>query len=158
LRLGIWPGQPDRTARRAGRSRSVAVLHGAAHPQEVPGEATRQVEEMEVGNLARQAPDLAGEGREHRASQRGLGIDEAIERVAPEDERFDGPDGDRRGRARSTIEQRELTEEPAPSDGREDHGFGALLRRQDDLDLTRSHNEQGIAWVLDVEEDLATAE
>ena len=83
--LGL-PGSGPRR-RRSPRRRPSAAGGGRGDPQ---------VEEVEVGDLPGQAPDLAGERGEHRASQGGLGIDEAIERVTSQDQRFDGPDGDRR--------------------------------------------------------------
>ena len=132
-------------------------VRDATHPQEVAGEAARQVEEVEVGDLAGQAPDLAAERGEHRAAQGGLGVDEAIERVTAEDQRFDGPNGDRGGGARAAVEQRQLPEEAAATDGRQDDGFGAFLRGQDDLDLPARDHEQRVARILEVEHDLAAA-
>ena len=110
---------------------------------------------MEVVDLAGQPPDLARERGEHRSAQRGLGVDEAMERVATEDERFDGPDRDRRRGARAAVEQRQLAEEAAPTDGRQDDGFGAFVGRQDDLDLAARDHEQRVARIVEMEDHLA---
>ena len=113
---------------------------------------------MEVGDLAREPPDLPRQRREHRPAQRGLGVDQAVERVAPEHKSFGRPDRDRGRGPRPAVEQGELPEEPASPQGREDDRLRSLLGRQHDLDLSAGDDEQRVTGVLDVEDDLAAAE
>ena len=52
-----------------------------------------QVEEVQVLDLGRQPPDLAGKRREQRPPQGRLGIDEAVEGVASQHARLDRVEG-----------------------------------------------------------------
>ena len=67
------------------RRRIAAASAAGDRPQEMSGEPPGQVQEMEVLDLGRQAPDLGRERRQERVAQRGLLVDEPVERVAPQD-------------------------------------------------------------------------
>src|SRR5215210_4979549 len=59
---------------------------------------------------------------------------------------------------RCTVEDRELAEELAGSQDRDDRRLGTLLARQDDLDRPARNDEQGVARVALVEDRLAPSE
>ena len=76
-----------------------------------------QVEEVELLDVAGQAPQLARPAREQRAPEARLRLDQLVERVAAEDERLGGLDRDDGRRVRRAVEQRELAEEARPRRG-----------------------------------------
>ena len=69
-----------------------------------------------------------------------------------------GLDGDDRRRVRGPVEDRQLAEELARSEDRDDRRLGALVARQDDLDRAGRDDEQRVARVALVEDRLAAAE
>ena len=75
-----------------------------------------------------------------------------------EDERLGRLDRDDRRRVRRAVEDRQLAEELARAEDRDDRRLGALVARQDDLDRAAGEDEQRIARVALVEDGLAPAE
>ena len=88
----------------------------------------------------------------------GVLVDEAVERVAPQDQRLDPIDRDRRRGPGGAVEQRELAEEPTRPDDGQDGRLAAVLGRDQDLDRPARHDEQGVAGIAAVEDRLATSE
>ena len=126
--------------------------------QQVVGEPAGQVEEVEVLHLGGQPADLAGERDEQRPAHLRLLVEERLEGIAPKDEGRHGVEGDRGRRPRRAVEQRQLPEEPARADGRQDRRVGPVVRRDHDLHRAAGHDEQRVARVVDVEDDLAASE
>ena len=75
-----------------------------------------------------------------------------------EDQRLGRLDRHDRGRVRGPVEDRELTEELAGSEDRDDRGLGSLVAGQDDLHRTAGEDEQRVAGVALVKDGLAAAE
>ena len=127
------PAPPACTATAGGPRRSAACprpgrasISGAAGA----GQAARQVEEVEVLHLRRQAADLAGQRGEQRprGSRRSR---RAVDRTRPVGGRASrSPERLRRRRPRRPVEQRQLAEEPARPDRRQDRRLGAVFRRR----------------------------
>ena len=85
---------------------------------------------MEVLDLAGQPADLGRERRRAaRAAARGSLSMRPSEGVAMEDERLGRLERDDRRRVRRAVEQRQLAEELARAEGRDDRRLGALVAR-----------------------------
>ncbi len=126
--------------------------------QEVPREAPREIEEVEVLDLEGEATDLARQRGEEGSAQGRFAIDETIERVASQHVRLDPVEGHGGRRARGSIEQRQLPEEAARADGGQDGRLRPVVGRDRDLDPARGDDEQCLAEVVDVEDGLTAAE
>ncbi len=139
-------------------SSSAARVSVVEHPQDPSSEPTGQIQEVEVLDLRRESTDLARERGQERVAERGLRVDQSIEGVPVQDVGRHGLEGDRRRRSRSPIEQRELAEEPARADRRQDRGLGAVIGGQGDLDLAVGDDEQRVARVTGMEDRLVAPE
>ena len=123
------------TDQRVGFGRIAAVADRQG-PQEMASEAPWKVEEMEILDLRGEPADLARQRDQKGSAQGRLAVDQSVERVAPQDVRRGRVQGDRRRRPWGAIEQRQLAEEAARADRRQDGRLGPLIGR--DRDLRRS--------------------
>ncbi len=159
LGLGVRPRQAVLAGRRSGVVGPVDLGRPVLdRTQQVAGQPARQVEEVEVLDLGGQPADLGRERRQQRPAELRLLVDQAIERIPAQHARLDTVQRDRRGRARRTVEQRQLAEEPARPDRGQDRRLGAVVRGKGDLHEAGGDDEQGVARVAAVEDDLAAAE
>ena len=129
-----------------------------ASAHEAPGKAPGQIEEVQLLDVAGEAPQLGDEAREQRAPQARLRLDQLVERGTTEDEGLRGLDRRGGGGVRRAVEERELAEEVAPRERGDDRALLALGRREDDLDRPGLDDEQGVTGVALVEDRLAAPE
>ena len=125
--LGQVRAQPDAAI---GQPRP-ALLGEAHQPRREPA---GDVEEMELLHVGRQASQLAGDRREQRVAHAGLGRDELAEPVARQHHGLGRADGGGARRSRRAVEQRQLAEDVAFAQRRQDRLL-AGLRGQRDLHL-----------------------
>ena len=107
--------------------------------------------------MVREPPQLSGERGEERVADRGFGREQLAELGPRQDERLRRLEGRCRRRARCAVQERELAEDIAGPQGRQDRlvpGVG----RQHDLDRPGHDDEQGVAGVAEVEDDFAPPE
>src|SRR5215213_10067023 len=112
---------------------------------------------MELADVMRCAPELVGEGFQDPSREAGVGVEEVIERLSGQAEGDRVVERHRRGRARGTVEERQLAERLTRSNLGEDRllAVDGLSADTDDAALDQVH---GIAVVALVEEDLSPAE
>ena len=126
-----------------------------------PGEARREapgdVEEVELLDVVGEPPQLRGERGEERVADRRLGREQLAELGPRQDRGLRRLDRDRRRRARRPVEQCQLAEDVAGPERREDR-LVAGVARQHDLDRPRHDDEQRVARVAEMEDDLAASE
>ena len=152
------PGRPGCTAHRAGSSRRRRrTPEPLGEPEQPGGHPPGHVEEVELLDVIGQPAQLAGQGRQQGVAGGRLGVDQQPESLARQDQRLGRLEGDRRRRARRPVEQGQLAEEGARPDGGQDR-LVALLGRQHDLDRPGGDDEQRVARVALVEEDLVAPE
>ena len=124
---------------------------------ETCSQPTGHVEEMELRHVDGEPPHLAGERREERVAERWLGRDQLAECLPWNDDRLGRDERGRARRTRRAIEQRDLAEDVAGAQGRQDR-LVTRLGRQRDLDLAGDDDEQCLTRVAGMEDDLAATE
>ena len=150
-------GKPVLASHFVGTGR-VATFADRERPQEMAREPAGQVEEVEVLDLGCQTPYLARKRDQEVVPERRLAVDQRVERVPSQDLGLGRLERDGGRRARGTVEQRQLSEEPAGPDGREDGGLGAVVGRDRGLDRALRHQEQRVSGISSMEDRLALAE
>ncbi len=112
---------------------------------------------MQLLDVGRQPPELAGDRGEQRVPHTGLGRDQFAEAISGQHDRLGRAERCGAGRPRRPVQQCELTEHIAGTQRREDR-LVAGLRRQRDLDVSGDDHEQGIPGVTEVEDHLSPTE
>ena len=126
-------------------------------PDEAGRHAPGHVEEMELLDVDGEAPQLGRQRGQERVADRRFRRDQLAESVAWQDDGLRRREGRRRGRSGRAVEQRQLAEDVARAQGRDDR-LVAGLGRKGDLHLARDEDEQGVAGVAGMEDDLASTE
>ena len=143
------------------RSRIVPSASFLPDSRRQPGEARCEpagdVEEVELLDVVRQPAELRGERSEQRVDDRRLGGEQLAELGTRQDQRLRRLEGRRRRGSRRPIEQRQLTEDVAGTERRE-NGLVAGVGREHDLDRARHDDEERVTGVAEVEDHFATAE
>ena len=110
-----------------------AGFGGQRQPRQAHRQATREVEEVELLDVAGQAAQLGHEAGQQRVAQARITVEQVVEDGPREHQRLGRLEGRRGRRVRRAIEQRQLAEEVARPE-RGDDGLLALRRGQHDLD------------------------
>ncbi len=149
--LGVRPVEPDRPVRSPARPAPLASRSRRAAIRPV---MSRKWSSSTWSVSRRSSPARAA----RRASRRGrLGVDQEAEPIARQDQRLGRLERDRGGRAGRAVEEGQLAEEVAGPHRRQDR-LVALLGGQHDLHGAGGDDEQRVARVALVEQDLAASE
>ena len=148
--LGQRRPQPDRAV-----SELLARFRGKSG--EARSEPAGDVEEVEFLDMVRQAAELRGERREQGVADGGLRGEQLAKLGPRQDERLSWFQGRGGGGSRRPVEEGQLAEDIARSEGREDR-LVAGVGWEHDLDRPAHDDEQGIPGVAEMEDHLAPAE
>jgi hypothetical protein len=129
----------------------------AGQANEAHGEASGEIQEMQLLDLPGEAPQLGGQARKERYPKPWILVDELLEWSAGETQGLDRLHGSGGGGVRRAVEQRKLAEEVAGSKGGDDR-LVALRGWQDDLHRSGGHHVERVARIALVEDDLVAPE